>query len=163
MHLTDYGWLDETAQVFAPCVVLKPDLVHIGPRSRVDSFVKIEGGLGVDLGRHVHISSFAHLNIGGGRLIVGDHVACASGCRVFGGTNVPDGWSMSSASPPDRQVVERKTTTIGERAFVGAGAIVMPGVSVGERAVVGAGAVVTKDVPAGEIWVGNPARKLRVR
>ena len=44
---------------------------------------------------------------------------------------------------------------------IGAGAVILPGVTVGEKAVVGAGAVVTKDVPAGETWVGNPARGLR--
>lgn len=46
-------------------------------------------------------------------------------------------------------------------AFIGAGAIILPGVVVGEGAVVGAGAVVTKSVPAGEVAVGNPARLLR--
>lgn len=160
MHLTDNGYLDPTAVVYEPVLVLKPETVEIGAHSRIDSFVKIEGGKGVWLGRHVHVSSFAHLNIGGGRLIVGDHVACASGCRIFGGTNTPAGWSMSSASPAEKQVVERLTTTIAERAFVGAGATVMPGVTVGERAVVGAGAVVTHDIPPGEIWAGVPARKI---
>ena len=42
--------------------------------------------------------------------------------------------------------------------YLGAGCIVLPGVTVGERAVVGAGAVVTRDVPAGKIVVGVPAK-----
>lgn len=45
--------------------------------------------------------------------------------------------------------------------YLGAGAIVLPGVTVGERAVVGAGAVVTRDVPAGKVVVGAPARVIR--
>jgi putative colanic acid biosynthesis acetyltransferase WcaF len=52
---------------------------------------------------------------------------------------------------------------IGAHAFVGARAFVMPGVTVGERAVVGACAVVTRDVPRGGVVVGNPARGIAQR
>jgi maltose O-acetyltransferase len=47
---------------------------------------------------------------------------------------------------------------IGKRVYVGAGAIILPGVTVGDEAVVGAGAVVRQDVDPGTIVVGNPAR-----
>ena len=46
-------------------------------------------------------------------------------------------------------------------AYIGAGAILLPGVRVGAGAVVAAGAVVIRDVPAGEVWGGNPATRLR--
>ena len=53
--------------------------------------------------------------------------------------------------------------TIGDDAFIGARAFVMPGITVGERAVIGACAVVTRDVPADVIAAGNPCRVLRPR
>ena len=49
---------------------------------------------------------------------------------------------------------------IGDDVWIGAGAIVLPGVTIGEGAIIGAGAVVTKDVPAGETYVGVPARSI---
>jgi putative colanic acid biosynthesis acetyltransferase WcaF len=53
--------------------------------------------------------------------------------------------------------------TIGEDAFVGARAFVLPGVTIGARAIVGACSVVTKDVPGNVIAAGNPCRVIRPR
>lgn len=47
---------------------------------------------------------------------------------------------------------------IGDRVFIGADSVVLPGVSIGSDSIVGAGSVVTKDIPAGEVYAGNPAR-----
>jgi acetyltransferase-like isoleucine patch superfamily enzyme len=50
---------------------------------------------------------------------------------------------------------------LGDHSWLGSQVVVLPGVSIGERAVVGAGAVVTKSIPAHELWGGVPARKIR--
>jgi len=155
--------MDAGAQIHEPVVVLKPWQVKIGHDSRVDAFVKIEGGEGVSIGPWVHIASFCHVNVGGGRLEIGEHVSVASGAAILSGSNQPDAVSMSSVSPAQLQHVERRQTRIEAYAFVGAGAILLPGVTIGKGAVVGAGAVVTKDVPAGQIWAGVPARQIGTR
>lgn len=150
---------------YEPIVILRPERVRFGLHCRVDSFVKIEGGLGVDIGDSVHIASFAHVGIGGGQLIVGDEAMIASGARILTGSNTEEGIAMSSSAPRDRQHVIRATTIIGERAFIGAGATILPGCRIGNGAVVGAGAVVpwNTHVPPDEVWVGVPAYKLRDR
>jgi maltose O-acetyltransferase len=50
---------------------------------------------------------------------------------------------------------------IGSDVWVGAGALILPGVRIGDRAVIGAGSVVTRDVPAGMFAAGNPCRVIR--
>lgn len=50
---------------------------------------------------------------------------------------------------------------IGRNCWIGAGALIMPGVTIGDNTVVGAGSVVTKDLPANVVAVGNPCRILR--
>ncbi len=50
---------------------------------------------------------------------------------------------------------------IGNEVWIGAGALIMPGVTIGDGSVIGAGSVVTKDIPAGVVAVGNPCRVLR--
>ena len=50
---------------------------------------------------------------------------------------------------------------IGRNCWLGAGVIVLPGVTIGDNSVIGAGSIVTKDIPANVIAVGNPCRVLR--
>lgn len=54
-----------------------------------------------------------------------------------------------------------KDTVIEENCFIGARALIMPGVTIGHNSIVGAGAVVTKDVPPCSIVAGNPAQLIR--
>jgi len=149
--------------IYEPALILRPESVFLGDHVRIDSFTKIEGGLGVVIGRYVHVTSFCHLGIGGGLLEIGEGVGMGSGVKVLSGSNIEDGYYMSVAAPPDMYVIKRNKTVVGRGAFLGSGSIIMPGVTVGEFAIIGAGAVVTHDVPARQVWVGNPARKLRDR
>lgn len=60
-----------------------------------------------------------------------------------------------------RQQEYGKPVAIGSDVWVGAGALILPGVTIGDRAVIGAGSVVTRDVPAGMFAAGNPCRVIR--
>lgn len=162
-YLGRFAYHGDNVQVHEPSIFLKPDAISIGDGSRLDSIIKIEGGQGVHIGKGVHISSFCHLNIGGGKLHVGDYVALTSGVKVHTGSNTAAGESMSSASPPEMQVIQRGEVTIGDYAFIGSGAQVLMGVTIGEYAVVGAGAVVTKDVAPWSVVMGLPARPVGKR
>lgn len=145
------------SMIYDNVLILKPEMVEIDDSARVDSFTKIEGGLGVHIGPGVHISSFAHVGVGGGRVVIGANAAVTSGAVILSGTNTMAGQAMSSAAPAEMQVVERKTTTIGECAFIGTKAIVYPGVTVGRYAVVKAGSIVTKNVADYAVVAGAPA------
>ena len=56
---------------------------------------------------------------------------------------------------------ELKRTIVDKGASIGAGAVVLGGLTIGEGAMIGAGSVVTKSVPAHELWFGNPAKFIR--
>lgn len=63
--------------------------------------------------------------------------------------------------PAERKALDLKSILIKRNAWVGAGAIILPGVTVGENSVVAAGAVVTKDVPSNTVVGGVPARVIK--
>ena len=68
--------------------------------------------------------------------------------------------------PPSEKVSDTKDCSkpveVGDYAWIGAGATVLPGVRVGHHAVIGASSVVTKDVPDYAVAVGNPARVVKI-
>ncbi|MDU1892685.1 MAG: DapH/DapD/GlmU-related protein [Dysgonomonas sp.] len=66
-----------------------------------------------------------------------------------------------SETPALRQHVYSRPIVIKRKAWIGAGATILPGVTVGENAIVAAGAIVTKDVDANTIVGGNPAKVIR--
>jgi galactoside O-acetyltransferase len=154
---------DEPPTLFEPIVMTKKDKIVIGAGSRIDSFVKLEGGLGLTIGRNVHIASFAHLGIGGGELVLEDFTAVASGAKLICGGNHADGLTMSASAPAVMQRVVSAKTVMKRYSCVLTNGIVLSGVTLGEGAVLAAGGVATKDIPAWEIWAGCPAKFLAKR
>lgn len=90
-------------------------------------------------------------------------------CRVIIGNNVlfaPKVQILTATHPVDWKTRAKwlemgKPVTIGSDVWVGAGALILPGVTIGDRSVIGAGAVVVKDVPSDTVVAGNPARVIR--
>jgi len=85
---------------------------------------------------------------------IGDHVLLGPAVHLYTATH-----PLESAER--RKGLElAKPISVGDDAWLGGGAIVLPGVTIGARAVVGAGSVVTRDVRAGEKVAGHPARPI---
>ena len=110
-----------------------------------------------DYGFNIRLGAGAFVNFGAVFL---DVVAIEIGDGAKLGPNV----SLLAADHPRDPALRRalwesgKPIRIGRNAWIGGGAILLPGVTVGDDAIVGAGSVVTRDVPAGATVVGNPAR-----
>jgi UDP-2-acetamido-3-amino-2,3-dideoxy-glucuronate N-acetyltransferase len=126
----------------------------LGDGTKVGPFVEIQKG--ASIGRNCKISSHTFICEG---VTIED--------EVFVGHNVTfinDVYPRATAGEGQLQTEEdwRVVPTMVKRgASIGSSATLLCGVTVGERAIVGAGAVVTKDVPPETIVAGNPARVLR--
>jgi putative colanic acid biosynthesis acetyltransferase WcaF len=99
------------------------------------------------LGDRVNAYSLGEIEIGAGA-IVAQEVYLSTGSHDFNHPALP--------------LVTAKIT-VGEKAFVGARAFVLPGIRIGARSVIGAGSVVTRDMPDNAIAAGNPCKVLRFR
>ena len=101
---------------------------------------------------------------------IGDRVTVKCGVQLWDGVRIEDdvfvGPNVTFTNdryPRSKQYPEAFGKTLVRRgASIGAGSVILCGIEIGEGAMIGAGSVVTKDVPAGELWVGNPARFVKV-
>lgn len=111
-------------------------------------------------GKHVHFGKniYANFNltmVDDGHIYVGDYTMFAPGVIVA--------TAGHPILPELRETVYQYNMPvhIGKNCWIGAGAIILPGVTIGDQVVVGAGSVVTKDLPSNVVAVGNPCRVIR--
>lgn len=111
-----------------------------------------------DFGKNIHLGEDVFINSG---CRFQDQGGIRIGDRVLIGHNVVIATLNHGMAPEERAHLEPRPVRVASDVWIGAGAIILPGVSVGEGAVVGAGSVVTRDVPARTVVAGNPARPIR--
>jgi acetyltransferase-like isoleucine patch superfamily enzyme len=149
---------------------IAPD-VRLGKNTRIFAFVNLYGctiGDETKIGAFVEIQKNAHI---GARCKVSSHTFICEGVTIeddcFVGHHVcfiNDRFPRATAgdgklqTEADWKVVP---TRVCQGASIGSGAVILCGVTIGERALIGAGAVVTKDVAPGQVVAGVPARSLR--
>lgn len=111
-------------------------------------------------GRHVHLGHNVYVNF---HLTLVDDTRIDIGDYTMIGPNV----TIATAGHPIRADLRERVyqfnmpVRIGKNCWIGAGAIILPGVTIGDNSVIGAGSVVTKDIPSNVVAVGNPCRVLR--
>ncbi|MBQ1508034.1 MAG: sugar O-acetyltransferase [Erysipelotrichaceae bacterium] len=111
-------------------------------------------------GHHVHLGNNVYMNfntvmVDDADIYIGDNVMFGPNVTVITASHPVDPTLRGKGLQYNREV------HIGENAWIGAGAIILPGIRIGKNAVIGAGSVVTKDVPDNCIAVGNPCHVLR--
>lgn len=119
-----------------------------------------EGGT-IHIGDNVGMSQAAICAIGAD-ITIGNHTLLGGGVKIyssdFHSLNYLDRRDYKVADPNNRKCASVK---IGEDCFIGAGTIILRGVTVGDRTIIGAGSVVTKSIPADCIAGGNPCRVIK--
>ena len=127
---------------------------QIGDDCMIGPFVEIQRGAVV--GNRVKIQSHAFVCTG---VTIGDEAFIGHGV-MFINDRLPRA-TTAEGKVKNADDWKCEPTVVGNGASIGSNATILCGVTIGERALVGAGAVVTKDVPKGAVVAGNPARVLR--
>ena len=112
-------------------------------------------------GSHVHMGSniYANFNltlVDDGHIYIGDWVKFGPNVTI-----VTAGHPVLPELRKEPTLQFNKDVHIEECVWIGAGVIVLPGVTIGRNSVIGAGSVVTKDIPENVVAVGNPCRVMR--
>lgn len=119
-------------EVFGNFTVVESSRVKIGANCAINHGVFILGRTGIE---------------------IGDDVVLSARCMLLDGSLSPQGFNST-----ETRTYNEAPIVLERGAWIGAGAIILPGVTVGTRSIVGAGSVVTKDVPSRSVVAGNPAK-----
>ena len=111
-------------------------------------------------GKHVHLGKNVYANF---------HLTCVDDTHIYIGdyTMIGPNVTIATAAHPILPTLREQgyqynaPVHIGKNCWLGAGVIILPGITIGDNTVIGAGSVVTKDLPANVVAVGNPCRILR--
>ena len=128
-----------------------------------------------EIGENCYLEPPFHANWGGAHMHLGDSVyanfnfTAVDDSHIYIGsyTMIGPNVTVATAGHPILPELREKAyqfnmpVHIGRNCWIGAGAVIMPGVTIGDNTVIGAGSVVTKNVPANVVAVGNPCRVMR--
>lgn len=128
-----------------------------------------------EIGENCYIEPPFHANFGGRHIHFGKNIyanfdlTCVDDTHIYVGdyTMFGPNVTVATAGHPILPSLREKAYQynmpihIGKNCWIGAGAIILPGITIGDNVVVGAGSIVTKDLPSDVVAVGNPCKVLR--
>jgi galactoside O-acetyltransferase len=150
-------------QISDKAVFYSPQNISIGSNVRIDDFCILSAGSKIIICDYVHIACYTSL-IGKGLIMLKDFSGVSMRCTILSSNADYSGEWMTNPNVPKEFLNTIEAPVILEKhSLVGAGSIVLPGVSIGEGAVLGAMSLAKKSIPVLEIWGGVPAKHIKNR
>lgn len=140
---------------------------HVAPKTqmakgkdiRIHPTASLRCGRNISLGENSHINQYCCIwASSNARIVMGDNLLMGPGAKIFSSNH-----GIKRNELMNSQQWKEKDVVIGNDVWVGANAVIVPGVTIGNGVVVAAGAVVTKDIPAYTIAAGVPAKPIKAR
>ncbi len=126
--------------------VVKPEMIEVDDYVKIDDFTHINGGIGIRIGKNVHIACFTSI-IGGGELIIGDNVKIGYGSKIITSNGAHNNRTRISPNIMKKQKTFSKNITVIEKGVsIGNNVVIYPNVNIGEGAVICNHCRIVKDV-----------------
>jgi acetyltransferase-like isoleucine patch superfamily enzyme len=162
------GAVGEGVSIDASAVFYGAERISLGSHVRIDAGAVLSAGEGgIAVGDHVHISVRVFMT-GAAKIELRSFTGVSAGTAIFSSNDdYSGGWLTGPTIPDDLRNVTNAPVVLGEHTIVGAGCVILPGVTIGQGAAVGALTCVRRDVepftivagPRGEV-IGKRDRKL---
>ena len=154
----------EDVRISARASIYGAERIAIGNHVRIDDFCILSAGEGgIEIGSYVHIAAYAPI-MGAERVTMGDYSGLSSRVSVYSSSDDYSGRTMTNPTVPDKyRAVDSQPIEIGRHVIVGAGSVILPGVTLGEGSAVGALSLVIMSCEPFSFISGAPARMRRSR
>jgi galactoside O-acetyltransferase len=138
--------------------------IEIGSHTRIDAFCVLSAGEGgIRIGDHVHIAAHGFM-AGAGRIELEDFANISGRVSIYSSNDDYSGATLTGPTVSDElRRVDVAPVHIGRHVIVGAGSVILPGVTIGDGAAVGALSIVKRDVEPFTIVAGPEARVIGTR
>ena len=136
-----------------------PMNIEFGENVMLFDSVYLNAGKRIKIGSNSHVDVFTCI-YGHGGVEIGEKCAIAAGVRIYSQSNQYD---FDQDLPVIEQPIKFAPVKIGNDVWIGANAVILPGVTIGDHSVIGAGAVVTRSIPPKSVAVGVPASVIKQR
>lgn len=146
----------------AMCKIMRAENMEIGDYSRILDFSFIDAGKLLRIGKHTLITWHCVIE-GGAQTFIGNRVFMGPGSKLLTSTYELNGYYANEFLPKETRSTKYGDITLCDDAYIGAGSIIMPGVTVGEGAVVGANSLVDRNLKPWGIYFGSPAKLVGMR
>jgi len=154
--------LGENVLISDRAAIYGAERMEIGDNVRIDDFTVISGK--VVIGCNVHVSVFCNVAGGTAGVTLDDFSGLSPGCQVFSESDDYSGNALTNPTVPSEFRREtRAAVTLGRHCIVGAGSMVLPGVSLAEGCSVGAMSMVARSTEPWGVYAGVPARRIKER
>lgn len=171
----------EKTRVTPPLCLKYPDKIWVGDATEIRQGCGLYGRsneeIGIKIGARCRIKEYCMLDAYSGHIFLGEQVLLGQASTIHGHGGVEIGdytligphvciFSNNHIFDDVKRLIQSQgelweKTTIGRNAWIGAGSIILAGVTVGDNSVIGAGAVVTRDIPPNSLAAGMPARVIK--
>jgi galactoside O-acetyltransferase len=161
LGLNSFG---DSVKISRKSSLYNPSNISIGDHSRIDDFCVLSAGTGgITIGRHVHVAVFSAL-IGNELIDLHDYSGISSRVSIYSSNDDYSGEFMTNPTLPKIFTnIKSGPVVIGKHVIVGAGSIVLPGVTMAEGSGAGALSLIRQDCESFGMYVGIPARKVGSR
>jgi len=138
--------------------------IRLGSNIRIDDFCVLSAGVGgINIGNYIHIAVYSSL-IGAGNITLADFSNISSRVAIYSSNDDYSGAAMTNPTIPEEFTnVHHADVYIGRHVIVGAGSIILPGVSLEKGVVIGALSLVRKNCLAFGIYMGSPTKRIGER
>jgi galactoside O-acetyltransferase len=157
LGLAGYG---KNVLISRKCSIYGASRIELGDNVRIDDFCVLSAGIGgIKLGSYIHIAAYSSL-IGRSEIRIYNFAGISSRVSIYSSNDDYSGAHMTNPTVDEQFTgVNHQPVFIGRHAIIGAGSIVLPGVTIGEGVAIGALSLVNRDCKAFGIYIGVPARQ----